>query len=235
MKCTQSFATPLFNLENAISQELIHLWKRTILDYSPSFKPTSLGHNKVLESLHQFFYWKDPVIQQIAHFCHMKLAEIIVQTSSMDQATFESLIFDYQSWVQICKDGGFLACQNFPNSSWTGFLCLDLDESSLSDKNNGTIVLHDPRVNANQHQDDANSRWKWPFELCSFQFHPKPGDLIIFPSYMRTESFTYLGNKPRMMIWFSCWVRLPDALCVMPKTHYKLREITPFIFENSGT
>ncbi len=231
MTVTQSFSTPVVEIKPDIHPEMFANWQKTLTELSESLIPSKIGNNKVFESPSDFFYWDSPVNNQIASICHLNLAQIVSQVSDLSQQEFEKLIFDYLSWIQVFQNEGFAPCQNFPNSSWTGYLCIDSIPKEQLDSDNGVILLHDPRVNANQHQDHINSRYRWPTTHCAFKLQPQPGDMVIFPSYMQLESFTYLGDTPRIMVWFNAWIRDPQALHQQPKERYKPREVKPFVFD----
>ena len=62
------------------------------------------------------------------------------------------------------------------------------------------------------YMDAGNRRLTSPWALAGQQVDHEAGKLIIMPSYLRHEIFPYLGEQPRMVVAFNCWIKSPGEL-----------------------
>ena len=95
-----------------------------------------------------------------------------------------------------------------PNASWSGIYCVDPGDEVPGSPESGAVRFHDPRSFASYYSDAGNQRLKDPVRHGGYQFSHSPGGLMIFPSYLQHEIFTYLGERPRIVVAFNCWIRL---------------------------
>lgn len=177
------------------------------------------------ESNSDLFHWDHPLIPRMAAFAHMSMAQTIRAVSDHSEEEFQSLVFDYQSWCHVSRHGGYQPFHIQPNGSWTGLLFVDLGDEMPDRPESGAIMLHDSRVNACYLQDEGSIRLKHPATFCAHQLLPERGNLYIFPSYIQQECFAYLGERPRILVYFNCWVRMEEHRTVLARERARLRVI----------
>ncbi len=177
------------------------------------------------ESNNDLFHWNDPLTLRIAAFAHISMAQTIRAVSDHSDEEFRALVFDYQSWFHVSYQGGFQPFHSQPNGSWTGLLFVDLGDEMPDRPESGAIMLHDSRVNACYLQDEGSTRLKHPATFCAHELIAERGKLYIFPSYVQQECFAYLGERPRILIYFNCWVRKEKHRAVLGPERARLRVI----------
>lgn len=97
------------------------------------------------ENTNDLFYWNHPPILRTALFAHMSMAQTMRSASNHTDEEFRSLAFDYQSWFEVTRHGGFQPFHNRPNSSWSGVLFVDLGDVLTEQPESGAILVHDSR------------------------------------------------------------------------------------------
>ncbi len=164
-------------------------------------------HGDLFESSFDLFHWQDEPVKELAEFCHRALASTIFDLSDYSEDEFSKLVFDYHAWFHITKHGGFQALHHHQNASWSGILCIDPGDSPQEFPDSGAVRFHDSRGLADQYRDAGNSRLKMPTRFGAYQINHEAGRLLIFPSYVNHEIFTYMGQRERIVVAFNCMVR----------------------------
>ena len=211
MKISDAFSVPIaeFSLESPADfwTELIDLLLAQEGQGEKFGKTGQHGNGLIFESHSDLFNQEDPLLRQIAEFCHVALASVIRHLTDHTDAEFEKLVFDYQAWYQITRTDGFQGFHNQPNGSWAGLFFIDPGEEAPGWPGSGSVMLHDARVNASYFQDEGNTRLKYPAMQCAYKLDPTQGKLFIFPSFVQQETFAYFGKRPRIIVHFNCWIR----------------------------
>lgn len=107
-----------------------------------------------------------------------------------------------ESWCHITENGGYHDAHSHPNCSWCGIYYLDAGDCEINSRS-GVNRFYDPRNCANQYHDagtqylDATGVW---------DFVPKSGQVVIFPSYLKHSALPYFGSQDRVVIAFNCVV-----------------------------
>ncbi len=107
-----------------------------------------------------------------------------------------------ESWYHITQNGGYHDTHSHPNCSWCGIYYLQEAECSI-DGRNGVNRFYDPRHGADQYQDAGTAY----LSAGGFMdFSPVPGQIIIFPSYLKHAAMPYFGDSDRIILAFNCQV-----------------------------
>ncbi|MGB5809375.1 MAG: putative 2OG-Fe(II) oxygenase, partial [Polyangiales bacterium] len=75
----------------------------------------------------------------------------------------------------------------------------------------GVLNFKDPRINANMYLDPGNQNWRKPYHVGSINYDMRPGDLLVFPSFVQHEVTPYLGKLPRITVAANCSFRWRDS------------------------
>ncbi len=163
-------------------------------------------HGELFESRFDLFRWQEPPVQALAKFCHTALASVISEVNDYEAEELGALKFDYHAWFHVTRKGGYQGLHNHANASWSGIFCVDPGDEVPERPDSGVVRFHDPRGNASYYMDAGNSRLTPAFCHGSYQIRHQAGRLLIFPSYLFHEIFPYVGERPRIVVAFNCWI-----------------------------
>lgn len=205
------FATPFLELvmpdAGPVLAELRDLFLARENDQHRYQADRATQHGGVFESRFDLFQWPEEPVQKLTRFCHTAISNLVQQLNRYDAASMAKLDFHYDSWFHVTRKGGFQGLHLHPNASWSGIFCIDAgDAPPDTRKYSGVVRFHDPRVQITMHQDPGNDHLQPPFTTGAFDVHHQPGKLVIMPSYLQHEIFPYMGERPRVIVAFNCWV-----------------------------
>ena len=161
----------------------------------------------LFESHFDLFNLPDPEFREVGAFCHKALSSVVVQLSTMDEATFRGLSFQYDAWFHVSRNGAFQGLHNHQNASWSGIYCVDPGDAVAEQPMSGRVRFHDPRPNILMYADAGNQQLNDSIKFASMDITHEAGRLTIFPSYLMHEIFPYFGERPRIVIAFNCSIR----------------------------
>lgn len=150
------------------------------------------------ESTLDFLDLQEPNIMELK-----RLLEELVLTvaSNVNQAFWpQDLQIDahiIESWYHLTQQGGYHDAHSHPNCSWCGIYYLQPGDTDKG----GINRFYDPRVNA-EHYADLGTAYLGNQGVWDFQ--PVPGQVIIFPSYLKHSALPYFGSSDRIVIAFNC-------------------------------
>lgn len=112
-----------------------------------------------------------------------------------------------ESWFHVTHDGGYHDVHSHPNCSWCGIYCVQAGACNL-EHHNGVNRFYDPRMNAD-HFSDAGTAYLGQHSV--WDFVPKEGQIIIFPSYLKHSALPYFGREDRIVIAFNACIDCIEA------------------------
>lgn len=163
-------------------------------------------HGPLFESRFDLFNWEQPAVRKLTAFCHGAVTRVVAELSDYSKEELAKLKFDYHAWFHVTRKGGYQGLHNHQNASWSGIYCVDPGDDVPERPDSGVVRFHDPRANANYYLDAGNSRLKLPAHHGVYEVRHEAGKLLIFPSYINHEIFAYVGERPRIVVAFNCWV-----------------------------
>lgn len=140
-------------------------------------------NSALFESSFNLFDWKNPVIDQLRNHCLSTLYRVVGELNEYDEATLRRLDVAHESWFHITRKGGFFGTHNHPLHSWSGVYCVcqDGDEDK---EHSGRLTFIGPYATNTMFVDMATHKLKPPFHTGSWPIRLKPGQLLLFPSWM---------------------------------------------------
>ncbi len=162
----------------------------------------------LFESRFDLFDWDDPPVRRVAGFCHAAVARLVTSLSDYGAEERARLGFDYHAWFHVTRTGGYQGLHHHQNASWSGIFCVDPGDEVPERPDSGLVRFHDPRWCSAHYMDAGNRRLKAPFHHGGYDIRHRPGQLVVFPSYVMHEIFPYVGVRPRVVVAFNCWVRM---------------------------
>lgn len=117
--------------------------------------------------------------------------------ATIDHAGTLSGRLSMDAWANVTERGGYHRVHNHADSIWSGVYYVQVDDSDDAWPDSGTLEFLDPRSNANMVPTPGR-----PFS-GNARFHPRPGLLIMFPSWLQHFVNPYQGDGRRISISFN--------------------------------
>ncbi len=164
----------------------------------------------LFESRFEFFGREEHCVQLLRAWVWPALAEFIRNVNPEMAEHPGSVQMASQTWFHVTRSGGYFGYHNHPMASWSGVYCVADGEPSPGVSNNGCLVFPHPLSAANSYIDAANSALRWPFTQGNFALALKPGQLVLFPSWLGHYVTSFEGSAQRITIAFNAWFRRED-------------------------
>lgn len=211
----ERWATPIVRRVERQSDDLAHTALRELIlaheepERRKGDSPQPL-HKNVFESEFDFLNWRDPSVLALKQLMHRRLADVILATSTVDQAALMKFKIVCESWFHVTRSGGYVRSHNHPQHSWSAIYCVDPgDPEPAYDHDAGHLLFFDPRTSAGMFLDMANAELKPAYGCHAYRFRPSIGELIIFPSYVWHAVEPYHGERPRITVAANFRFNLP--------------------------
>lgn len=164
----------------------------------------------LFESEFEFFAQPDEAVQELRAWVWTALAEFIREVNPAVVEGMRGLRIASQTWFHVTRDGGYFGYHNHPMASWSGVYCVADGDPSPGRSNNGCLVFPHPLTAANAFIDPTNSTLRWPFTQGNFVIPLKPGQLVLFPSWLGHYVTPFHGSAQRVTVAFNAWFQRPD-------------------------
>lgn len=161
----------------------------------------------LFESEFGLFSWPEPCVQQLKRFCLDSLALAVMQVNGYSPQDAQHLQIFNHTWFHITRQGGYMGSHNHPMASWSGVYCVATGGDDPDNPDSGVLRFHDPRNSVNMYMDAGNSNWIDPWSPGQLSFKLKPGQLVMFPSFLMHEVATHSGSEERITVAFNCWIK----------------------------
>lgn len=212
----QIFSTPLGHAElddaPALNSELRAFFLECEAQGGRFENPDRNTHRNdaLFESNFSLFQWKHPAVQKLRAFCVGQLYQLIGELNQYDVPTLQRLHLAEEAWFHITRQSGYFGVHNHPLHSWSGVYCV-CQEGDDPDSDSGRLTFLNP--NATMYMDMALFRLRDPFKLSNLSFRLKPGQLILFPSWVQhfVTPFEPKGDGLRITVAFNARFRLEGA------------------------
>jgi len=161
-------------------------------------------HGPLFESRFDLFNWPEQPVRKLAEFCNAQLGKLLANVTTLTPEQLQKAKLNYHAWFHITRKGGFQGLHNHQNASWSGIFCVDPGDEIEGRSDSGLVRFHDPR--SFYYLDAGNENLKQPWSHGAFDYRHRAGVLVLFPSWAMHEIFPYLGERPRIVVAFNCWV-----------------------------
>jgi len=213
IQITPAFAVPFVEAQlpdsDALNAGLHALFLARETDPRYRNPATSMRINPNLyESDFTLFSWPDAPVQQLREFCLAALSRAIAQLNGYGAAEMQRLQIFSHTWFHVTRNGGWFGLHNHPMASWSGVYCVSTGASDPAQPDSGVLHFMHPSQLANMYVDAANAKIRAPYALSGRRFKLKPGQLVLFPSWVNHEVLPFVGSGERITVAFNCWFRL---------------------------
>jgi uncharacterized protein (TIGR02466 family) len=161
----------------------------------------------LFESEFEFFGREEPCVQQLRQWVWSTLAEFIRSINPSFASQPAGLRIASQTWFHVTREGGYFGYHNHPMASWSGVYCVADGDPDHSRSNNGCLVFPHPLTAANAYIDPANASLAWPFTQGNFVLNLRPGQLVLFPSWLGHYVTPFYGDAQRITVAFNAWFK----------------------------
>lgn len=206
------FAVPLTTVRmpnhESLNQELRDLFvERAAQGERYSNPEPRVKRNKTLfESRFNLFDWPETCVQTLRTFCMEQLFGVIRELNGHDDDMLKDMHYALESWFHITTNTGYFAAHNHPNHSWSGVYCVRHDGDD-PESDSGKLTFINPNIASNMYVDSANVKMRQPFSSAPIMLRLKPGQLVLFPSWVYHEVMPYEGNTERITVAFNARFR----------------------------
>lgn len=211
-KIINAFAVPLavsyMPNQDKVNQELRDLFvERAAQGERYSNPEPRVKRNKTLfESRFNLFDWPEPCVQTLKNFCMEQLFGAIRELNGYDEDMLKDMHYALESWFHITTKTGYFAAHNHPNHAWSGVYCVRHDGDD-PDTDSGKLVFIHPNLAANMYIDVTTAQLKFPYSTAPIMLRLKPGQLVLFPSWLLHEVMPYEGETERITVAFNARFR----------------------------
>lgn len=110
-----------------------------------------------------------------------------------------------EAWANVSRDGAHNIVHDHPGAHWSGVYYVTTGEAAPGWRDNGALELLDPRPGVAM----------IPLPSGSFSgrcvVNPKPGLMVLFPSWLKHHVHPFHGQGARISIAFNIRIRKPPA------------------------
>ncbi len=159
----------------------------------------------VFESDFELFAWPNPCIQQLKLFTWTALGRLVQDLNRYSPQEMQRLQILSHTWFHVTRHGGFTIMHTHPMASWSGVYCVDPGETPVDRPESGVLRFHNPHHYSNYFLDGGNLRLRPPYHHGTWSIRLKPGQLVLFPSWLQHEVLPFYGTDERITIAFNCW------------------------------
>lgn len=112
----------------------------------------------------------------------------------------EKPVFRIDGWANVLRYGQYHSVHSHPNAVWSGAYYVTGNEDIEDQPFSGRFELLDPRPGASLNYADSSALYG------RFLLNPKPGQMLVFPSWMQHQVHPYFGKGERITVAFNVLV-----------------------------
>jgi uncharacterized protein (TIGR02466 family) len=210
-----AFAVPIVSVQmehgDALNAELRRFFIQCESEGDRYANPDPFTHRNasLFESQFTLFDWRHPAIGTLRDFCIGHLYQAVGELNGYDLDTLQKLHIAHESWFHLTRRGGYFGVHNHPMHSWSGVYCV-CQEGDDGNDDSGKLTFINPFASNTMFVDMASHKLKPPFQIGSIPTRLKPGQLVIFPSWLLHEvtPFEPEGEGLRITVAFNARFRL---------------------------
>jgi len=170
--------------------------------------PTVERNDKLFESRFDLFQWPDDCIQELKQFCWGSLYRAIGEANGYDVPTLQRLHIADSTWFHVTRRGGYFASHNHAMASWSGVYCVSAGGEAPDHPDSGALVFANPHASNYMFMDYSVVNLRPPYNQAAHRFMLKPGDLVMFPSWLMHEVRPFHGDGERITVAFNTWFKM---------------------------
>jgi uncharacterized protein (TIGR02466 family) len=167
--------------------------------------PYTPRNPELFESHFDLFSWPEACIARLREFCLAELTRTVAELNRYEPAQMARLEIVTDAWFHITRRGGFFGVHNHPMASWSGVYCVASGENDADQPESGKLSFLNPM--AQMYFDSGNSQLQFPYQTGSYALSLKPGQLVLFPSWVQHQVMPFFGEGERITVAMNCAMR----------------------------
>jgi uncharacterized protein (TIGR02466 family) len=205
------FAVPFAEIElpdsTALNAELrtVFLERERAGDVYRRPDRSRIPQQDVFESRFDVFHWADPGVARLRDLCNAALFKMVGELNGYGPAQLAELRLNVDAWFHVTRRGGAFGLHNHPMASWSGVYCVD--SGYAAEPESGELRFLSPTATANMFTDLAVANLQAPWGPQPRSYFLRPGQLVLFPSWLLHEVLPYHGPGERITVAFNAWFR----------------------------
>ena len=157
---------------------------------TPSIQSSNMGG---YHSPNDLLTWDYPCIKSLLSMIQ-SMSQIMARNDGLKEGNTVDL--SLAAWSNIIQSDHFHAPHRHPNNFWSGVYYIDNGDPDDTVEYNGYFEFLDPRTGANMITNES-------LDTPRYQVNPKPGLMIMFPSWLEHYVHPYHGDSKRITIAFN--------------------------------
>jgi len=197
---------------DSLNAELIELFERCAAEGDKYRNPDPMVYRNdtLFESNFTLFEWPQACVQRLREFCLSHLYRAIGELNAYDLDLLRRLHVATESWFHIACRGGLFGAHNHPMHSWSGVYCVQHDGDDPNTRS-GQLTFISPFITSTTFIDTAVAKLRAPYRMGTMGLRLKPGQLVLFPSWLLHEVMPYEGDTRRITVAFNARFKLAGA------------------------
>ena len=207
MQIIPAFAVPLCHARldpcDRLNRELEQLFLER---ETTAYRNPTPSHNvqpEMFESRYDLFTWPESCVQELRKFVLESVFRVAMAAAETPADEFARLRLNNHTWFHITRDSGYFVSHNHALASWSAVYCVT--DGAGEGSRGGLLRLFDTRTGADAYLDPATQRLRQPFVVGDLELQLRPGQLVVFPSYLFHEVTPYYGPAVRITVASNCW------------------------------
>ncbi|HUR40734.1 MAG TPA: putative 2OG-Fe(II) oxygenase [Verrucomicrobiae bacterium] len=168
-------------------------------------EPSMFIQAGVFESRFDLFHWTDAPVARLRDLCNAALFRIVGELNGYGAEELRELRMNVDAWFHVTRPGGTFGLHNHPMASWSGVYCVDNGHDG--EATSGELMFQHPASTSNMFMDLAVANLKAPWGIAPKSYLLKPGQLVMFPSWVLHQVLPYQGPRERITVAFNAWFR----------------------------
>lgn len=213
MEILPAFAVPICHARleacDRLNRELEELFLARETQEFRNPAPSHHPQPEMFESRVDLFTWPEPCVQELRKFVLEAVFRAAMAASEMPREEFARLRLSNHTWFHITRHSGYFVSHNHALASWSAVYCVKEGADPAGAPRGGLLRLFDTRAGADAFLDAANQRLRQPFGVGDLELQLRPGQLVVFPSYLFHEVSPYYGPDTRITVASNCWFDRP--------------------------
>jgi len=172
-------------------------------------EPSRFVQAGLFESRFDLFHWTDPAVVRLRDLCNTALFRMVGELNGYGAEQLGELRLNVDAWFHVTRPGGSFGLHNHPMASWSGVYCVD--HGYDGDAQSGELAFQNPNATSNMFMDLAVANLKQPWGLSTKYYLLRPGQLVMFPSWVLHQVLPFHGPRERITVAFNAWFRKAPA------------------------
>jgi len=187
------FPTQLLSYKWENSEELNKELRKAILEKEKEGEGRQQSNVGGYHSEWDMLTWDYPCVKELTNRIHQMSGYMAKVQGLKDNDTIDLSI---TAWGNVVRSGNYHSPHNHPNNFWSGCYYVADGDPEKDVLFNGYFEFLDPRAGANMLTSEN-------LQFPRYQVIPKPGVMIMFPSFVGHYVHRYIGQKERISISFN--------------------------------